>query len=192
MKNYLKNLINNDKFSDEIKVDMMKKQLDKSYVYPEVKNKIANYFIVYLKDSEINNELKENLQNHLISYICESAENSVLNEFLNTYENDVDKSKIVKHILDKLKNEHEKVIKLESLVDFCFISEHESMIGEAFIKDLITTLSFLNSNDDSGAVPINASSSKISGGVVPYSPELFQHIYPRLIESRTPKNCFFT
>ena len=142
------NLFNNDKFSDEIKVDMMKKQLDKSYVYPEVKNKIANYFITYLKDSEINNELKENLQNHLISYICESAENSVLNEFLNTYEKDVDKSKIVKHILDKLKNEHEKVIKLESLVDFCFNPKHESMIGEAFIKDLITTLSFLNSNDD--------------------------------------------
>lgn len=141
------NLFNNDKFSDEIKVDMMKKQLDKSHVYPEVKNKIANYFITYLKDSEINNELKENLQNHLISYICESAENSVLNEFLNTYENDVDKSKIVKHILDKLKNEHEKVIKLESLVDFCFNPKHESMIGEAFIKDLITTLSFLNSND---------------------------------------------
>ena len=142
------NLFNNDKFSDEIKVDMIKKQLDKSHVYPEVKNKIANYFITYLKDSEINNELKENLQNHLISYICESAENSVLNEFLNTYENDVDKSKIVKHILDKLKNEHEKVIKLESLVDFCFNPKHESMIGEAFIKDLITTLSFLNSNDD--------------------------------------------
>ena len=142
------NLFNNDKFSDEIKVDMMKKQLDKSHVYPEVKNKIANYFITYLKDSEINNELKENLQNHLISYICESAENSVLNEFLNTYENDVDKSKIVKHILDKLKNEHEKVIKLEFLVDFCFNPKHESMIGEAFIKDLITTLSFLNSNDD--------------------------------------------
>lgn len=142
------NLFNNDKFSEEIKVDMMKKQLDKSHVYPEVKNKIANYFITYLKDSEIDNELKENLQNHLISYICESAENSVLNEFLNTYENDVDKSKIVKHILDKLKNEHEKVIKLESLVDFCFNPKHESMIGEAFIKDLITTLSFLNSNDD--------------------------------------------
>ena len=142
------NLFNNDKFSDEIKVDMMKKQLDKSHVYPEVKNKIANYFIFYLKDSEIDNELKENLQNHLISYICESAENSILNEFLNTYENDVDKSKIVKHILDKLKNEHEKVIKLEFLVDFCFNPKHESMIGEALIKDLITTLSFLNSNDD--------------------------------------------
>mgnify|MGYP006323276257 CR=1 FL=1 len=52
----------------------------------------------------------------------------------------------------------------------------ESFIYKGFI--FVPNAGFLNFPSASGAVPVNGFVCSISGGVTPYSPELFRNFYP--------------